>query len=240
MGDDATGDGRLKEDERTMSGPSTGPADDDVLDPVRCLLAVIDVQNDFCHEDGAYARMGHPVGMAAAAVEGIRAALDLARRVDVPRVVVRVAHSPWTDDPAWAARGAAGSVLDVVRVPVAREGTWGAEFFGIEPDPDAMVLTKHRYSAFVHTPLELYLRARGATTIVLAGVATNVCVHATARDALHAGFLPVVLEDATAAHSAEAHERALEDVRSFIGRVATVADLERAWGGSRMPAAAGA
>jgi len=240
MGDDATGDGRLKEDERTMSGPSTGPADDDVLDPVRCLLAVIDVQNDFCHEDGAYARMGHPVGMAAAAVEGIRATLDLARRVDVPRVVVRVAHSPWTDDPARPTRGAAGSVLDVVRVPVAREGTWGAEFFGIEPDPDAMVLTKHRYSAFVHTPLELYLRARGATTIVLAGVATNVCVHATARDALHAGFLPVVLEDATAAHSAEAHERALEDVRSFIGRVATVADLERAWGGSRMPAAAGA
>jgi len=216
-----------------------GRPDDDVLDPARCLLAVIDVQNDFCHEDGAYARMGHPVDMAAAAVEGIRAALDLARRVDVPRVVVRVAHSPWTDDPAWAARGAGGSVLDVARVPVAREGTWGAEFFGIEPDPGAMVLTKHRYSAFVHTPLELYLRARGATTIVLAGVATNVCVHATARDALHAGFLPVVIEDATAAHSAEAHERALEDVRSFIGRVATVADLARAWGGSQMSAAAG-
>lgn len=223
-----------------MSAASTERLDDDGLDPARCLLAVIDVQNDFCHEDGAFARMGHRVDMAAAAVRGIGSALDLARRVDVPRVVVRVAHSSWTDDPAWAARGAAGSVLDIARVPVAREGTWGAEFFGIEPDPDAMVLTKHRYSAFVHTPLELYLRARGAATIVLAGVATNVCVHATARDALHAGFLPVVLADATASHSAEAHERALEDIRSFIGRVATVADLERAWGGSRMSAAPGA
>ena len=223
-----------------MSGASTGLPGDDVLDPARCLLAVIDVQNDFCHEEGAYARMGHPVEMAAAAVEGIRAALDLALRVDVPRVVVRVAHSSWTDDPAWAARGAGGSVLDVARVPVAREGTWGAELFGIEPDPGALMLTKHRYSAFVHTPLELYLRARDATTIVLCGVATNVCVHATARDALHAGFLPVVLEDATAAHSVEAHERALEDVRSFIGRVMTVADLERSWGKSRMSAASGA
>jgi nicotinamidase-related amidase len=38
-----------------------------VLDPARCLLAVIDVQNDFCHEDGAFAQMGHPVDMAAAA-----------------------------------------------------------------------------------------------------------------------------------------------------------------------------
>jgi ureidoacrylate peracid hydrolase len=212
---------------------------DDVLDPERCLLAVIDVQNDFCHPDGAFARMGHRVDMAGAAVAGIRAALEAARSAEVPRVIVRVTHSPWTDDPAWAARGSAGSMIDVVRVPVAREGTWGAELFGIEPDPDARVLTKHRYSAFVHTPLELYLRARGATTIVLAGVATNVCVHATARDALHAGFLPVVLEDATAAHTPEAHERALDDVRGFLGRVATVADLETAWDRASSSVAAG-
>lgn len=145
-----------------------------------------------------------------------RRARSRARRADGPWIVVRVAHSPWTDDPAWAVRGASGAILDVARIPLAREGTWGAEFFGIEPDPDALVLTKHRYSAF-HTLVELYLRARGATTIVLAAVVTNVCVHATARDALHAGFRPVVLEDATAAHSSEAHERAMEDVRSFMG-----------------------
>lgn len=224
-----------------MSGGSRrGAARDDVLDSARCLLAVIDVQNDFCHEEGAYARMGHPVDMAAAVVPNIRRALELAREAGVPRVVVRVAHSEWTDDPAWFARGTAGSILNVARVPVAREGTWGAELFGIEPDEDAIVMTKHRYSAFVHTPLELYLRARGATTIVLAGVATNVCVHATARDALHVGFLPYVLEDATAAHSAEAHERALEDIRSFIGRVGRLADLERAWSGTQPASAAGA
>jgi ureidoacrylate peracid hydrolase len=216
-----------------MTDPSTHETKaDKMLEPGRCLLAVIDVQNDFCHENGAYAKMGHPVDMAAGALPGIQTALRLACDADVPRVFVRVAHSSWTDDPAWAARGAAGAVLDVARVPVAREGTWGAEFFEIDPDYEALVLTKHRYSAFVHTPLELYMRARGAETIVLAGVATNVCVHATARDALHSGFLPVVLEDATAAHSAEAHEQALVDVRSFIGRVATVADLERAWGSS--------
>jgi ureidoacrylate peracid hydrolase len=189
----------------------------------------VDVQNDFCHERGAYAQMGHPVDMAAGVIPNVRKVLDLAREAGVPRVLVRVAHSEWTDDPAWLSRGAAGGVLDVKRVPVAREGSWGAEFYEIEPDPDARVITKHRYSAFVHTPLELFLRARGASTVVLAGVATNVCVHATARDALHAGFLPVVLEDASAAHSAAAHARALDDIRSFIGRVATLGDLEDAW-----------
>lgn len=207
----------------------SAPTLDEVLDPARCLLAVIDVQNDFCHADGAFARMGHDVGHAAAVLPGIRRALGIARRADVPRVLVRVVHSGWTDDPAWAARGSAGSTIDVDRVPVAREGTWGAEFFELEPDPDARVLTKHRYSAFAYTPLELHLRARGATTIVLAGVATDVCVHSTARDALFAGFVPVVLEDACASHRVDAHERALDDVRAFLGRVASVADLERAW-----------
>lgn len=203
--------------------------DDNPLDPARCLLAVVDVQNDFCHEEGAFARKGHSVSAAAAVVPNIRKALDVARGAGVPRVLVRVAHSEWTDDPSWSRRGAAGAMLDLPRIPVAREGTWGSEFYELEPDPEAIVMTKHRYSAFVHTPLELYLRARGASTIVLAGVATDVCVHATARDALHAGFLPVVLEDGTASHSLAAHERALEDIRSFIGTVATLAGLEDAW-----------
>jgi ureidoacrylate peracid hydrolase len=64
----------------------------DELDPSRCLLAIIDVQNDFCHEGGAFARMGHPVGMAAAVVPSIRKTLHIVRQAEVPRVLVRVAH----------------------------------------------------------------------------------------------------------------------------------------------------
>lgn len=201
----------------------------DFLTRERCLLAVIDVQNDFCHEQGAYAQLGHPVDMARGVVPNIRKVLQLAREVGVPRVLVRVAHSEWTDDPAWLERGGSGPVLDIKRTPIAREGTWGSEFYELEPEPGDMVLSKHRYSAFVHTPLQLYMRAKGATTIVLVGVATNVCVAATARDALHAGFLPVIAEEGTAAHDADAHEHALADIRSFVGPVVGIADLESAW-----------
>jgi ureidoacrylate peracid hydrolase len=195
----------------------------------RCLLAVVDVQNDFCHPDGAYAQLGQPVELMAGVVPAIERLLGVARRTGVPRVFVRVTHSEWTDDPAWLARGAGGPVLDIERIPITRAGTWGAEFYGIEPRPDELVLTKHRYSAFAYTPLALAMRAKGASTIVLAGVATQVCVHATARDALFAGFLPVVVEDATASITEEAHRRALADITSFIGRVVSIADLERAW-----------
>lgn len=201
----------------------------DFLLPERCLLAVIDVQNDFCHESGAYGQLGHPVDMARAVVPNIRKVLNLARLAGVPRVLVRVAHSEWTDEQAWLERGGSGSVLDVKRTPIAREGTWGSEFFEIEPEPGDVVLTKHRYSAFVHTPLELYMRAKQAATLVLVGVATNVCVSATARDALHAGFLPVIVEEGTAAHDAGAHETALAEIRSFVGPVVGIADLESTW-----------
>lgn len=199
------------------------------LAPERCLLAVIDVQNDFCHEEGAYGQLGHPLDMVRGAVPNIRKVLELAREGGVPRVLVRVAHSDWTDDTAWLERGGSGPVLDIKRTPVCREGTWGSQFFELEPGPEDMVLTKHRYSAFVHTPLQLYMRAKGATTIVLVGVATNVCVAATARDGLHAGFLPVVVEEGTAAHDAEAHEHALTDIRNFVGPVVSTADLESEW-----------
>lgn len=91
-----------------------------------------------------------------------------------------------------------------------------------------------------HTPPEPSLRERGATTIDLEGVATNLPVHATARDAPHAGFRLDVLADAAAAHSTEAHGRTIEDIRSFNGHVTTVADLEHAWGRSRTSVASGA
>jgi nicotinamidase-related amidase len=199
------------------------------LSPGRCVLAVIDVQNDFCHPDGGYARLGQPVDHAAAALPGIEKVLGLSRQAGVPRVFVRVAHSEWTDDEAWLARGSGGAVLDLDRVPIAREGTWGAEFYGIAPQDGELVLTKHRYSAFEYTPLELVLRAKHASTLVLAGVATNVCVHATARGALFAGFLPAVVSDATGAYSEALHSAALADISSYLGRVVTIADLEAAW-----------
>jgi ureidoacrylate peracid hydrolase len=199
------------------------------LDPARCLLAVVDFQNDFCHEDGAIARLGQDVSGARALLPNIEALLGAAREAGVPRVYVRVAHSEWTDAPVWHARGSMGAILDVARVPVAREGTWGAALYALEAEPDELVLTKHRYSAFAHTPLRLVMQARGATHIVLAGVQTNVCIHGTARDAVQDGFVPVVVEDCVAAGTDLEHDTALADIRQRMGTVTTLDELRAGW-----------
>jgi ureidoacrylate peracid hydrolase len=200
------------------------------------VLTIVDYQNDFCHEDGAIAELGQSTRRAREILPSIEELLAAARAAGVPRVFVRVAHSQWTDTPAWLRRGAGGTIIDAERRPIAREGTWGAELYKLVPQPDELVLTKHRYSAFAHTPLALILQAQGAETVTIAGVQTNVCVHASARDALQHGFVPVVVEDCVAAGTDLEHQVALEDIRARIGRVVSLEELRRSWGIAGRPA----
>src|SRR5829696_2899587 len=106
---------------------------------------------------------------------------------------------------------------------------------------------KHRFSAFYGTDLEIILRGLGVTTVVITGVTTENCCHATARDAFFRDFQVVFLADATATSgypdlgygsmSADEVHRAMlvvlardtADViptETFIARVATAPDTE--------------
>lgn len=197
----------------------------------KTVLVVVDYQNDFCHEEGAIEKLGQPTQGARDILPRVQELIELARERDIPRVFVRVAHSEWTDTPAWTQRGAGGEILDTAKVPVAREGTWGADFYGFEPQSDELVITKHRYSAFAHTPLKLVLQARGAESVLLAGVQTNVCIHSTARDAVQEGFHPVVVEDCCATGTDIEQEVALNDIRARVGTVVSLETLQRVWSG---------
>ncbi|MGH2788744.1 MAG: cysteine hydrolase family protein [Actinomycetota bacterium] len=197
--------------------------------PDRSALVVVDYQNDFCHVDGAISKLGQDTESARVILPNVKRLVDLARAAGVPRIFVRVSHSEWTDSPSWVERGSGATILDTKRIPVAREGTWGARLYELEPRDDELVLTKHRYSAFAFTPLMLALQAKGADHIVLAGVQTNVCVHATARDAVQTGFLPVIVEDCVAAATDTEHEVALADIKARLGSVVSLNDVAAAW-----------
>jgi ureidoacrylate peracid hydrolase len=190
---------------------------------------VVDVQNDFCHPDGAVAKMGNDVGALAAMMPALHRLVESARRWRIPRIFVRTELSEWFDDPAWRMRGRTGSSFDPERVPVVRAGTWGAQLYQLEPQEDELVLTKYRYSAFTYTPLELALRSQGCRTVLLAGTATHQCVEATAREAIGKGFFPVLVRDAAASRSPQMHDAAVDDFGAHLGAVLTVAQVEGAW-----------
>jgi nicotinamidase-related amidase len=82
-----------------------------------------------------------------------------------------------------------------------------------------IVILKRQWGAFYGTDLDLQLRRRGLTTIVLAGIATEFGVESTARDAYERGYEIVFAEDAMTGRSAESHANSVERIFPRIGRV---------------------
>ena len=112
----------------------------------------------------------------------------------------------------------------------------------VDAGPEDRVITKHRYSAFRGTNLDLVLRSRGTQTVILTGVATNACVESTGRDVYMHDYYLVFVGDATATTSQAAHDATLANIDQFFGQVATCEAIVGAWGGSPSvaPALAGA
>ena len=182
-------------------------------------LVVIDVQNDFVHEDGAGASLGYAIADSQKRMPDIHKSIEAARSAGVPVVFVRTEHNPWTDDAAWKQR--LGGAIH--RKRLCAGGEWGAEFYEVEPLPGEPVVTKHRYSAFVGTDLELILRSLDVGHLVIAGFAANVCVESTLRHGYMLGYRVTLLEDATAAtFSHDELAATVHNVRSFFGDVSTV------------------
>ncbi len=91
--------------------------------------------------------------------------------------------------------------------------------------PGDILITKRQWGAFYGTELDLQLRRRGIQTIVLAGIATNMGVESTARQAWEYGYSVIIAEDAITTHTAEMHSFAVKAIFPRISRVVKSADL---------------
>ena len=88
-----------------------------------------------------------------------------------------------------------------------------------------VVITKRQWSAFYGTELDLQLRRRGITTIVLAGVMSNFGVESTARDAWQHHYAVVVAEDACSSLASDMHEFSMKKIMPRIARVRSTAQI---------------
>lgn len=96
---------------------------------------------------------------------------------------------------------------------------------GIEISASDLRLPKHRYSALLSnsSDLDAQLRERGIDTLIICGIATNVCCESTARDGNMLGYRILFASDATAATTRQEHEASLLNLSRIF---ATVADTE--------------
>jgi nicotinamidase-related amidase len=100
----------------------------------------------------------------------------------------------------------------------ALRGSAGAEVVeDLKPRDGEYRVYKRRYSGFFDTELDLLLRELEVSTLVLTGVATDICVQHTAADAFFRGYNIVVVSDATATVDEESHKRALTYMKRIYG-----------------------
>jgi len=95
----------------------------------------------------------------------------------------------------------------------------------LEPREGELVVEKNTSSAFNSTGIEWLLRNLGVTTLVVIGVATDMCVETTARDAADRGFDVIVVEDATMTYVEHHHRAALSGFARVFGQVWTADEV---------------
>lgn len=162
-------------------------------------LLLVDVVNDFVHEDGdallASLRERHG---------RIEEELERARG-SVPLVYANDDWGRWEGDMPGLVRRAVdhGRAGDLIATVAPRKG-------------DSVVL-KPRYSAFDSTSLEILLRRLEVDRILLAGMATEMCVAQTAISAKELGFKVTVLARACACVDERLERVALEYVSAVVG-----------------------
>lgn len=193
--------------------------------PGNAALVVIDVQNDFCAPEGVFGKAGYDLSMVAPMVANLKRLIDGARGAGVPVLFVQAAYDPVYLPPTWYERNARMNF----DVPRCLTGSWGGDFYGIAPQQGDVIIRKHRFSAFVDTELDLVLRSRDIKTVIATGVATNICVESTARDAFMRDYYVTLVDDASAAYSAEQHDSALKNIAIGFGVVAKVDDILKSW-----------
>lgn len=201
------------------------------LDLAQTAIVAVDLQNGYASPGGYRALTGQDVGPARMVIENAKRILDSARGAGLTVVMLQ---NGW--DEALTTAGGPHSPnwhksnpLKTMRArpeltgKLLTHGTWDYDFVdGIKLAPTDIVIPKARYSGFCGTALDNILRARGIRNLVFLGIATNVCVESTIRDAYHREFFCVLVGDATT-HSGPAfiQDATLYNVERFLGWVTT-------------------
>jgi ureidoacrylate peracid hydrolase len=205
------------------------------LDPATTAVIVIDMQNAYASPGGYVDLAGFDIAGAASVIGRIGQVLDTARSAGMQVVFLQ---NGWDADyveagtpgsPNWHKSNALKTMRSRPKLKgqLLARGGWDYELVdALAPHPGDIRVHKTRYSAFFNSQLDSVLRARGIRTLVFVGIASNVCVESTLRDAFHLEYFSVMIDDATHHLGPDfVHQATLYNVETFFGWVSNVADF---------------
>jgi ureidoacrylate peracid hydrolase len=213
------------------------------LDLDRTALLVVDMQNAFASAGGMLELAGVDIRPAKDAVANARLVCEAARAAGIPVVYLTIG---WPADQATAGGPESPNPRKELALRLMRErpelrgklltyGTWDFDIVeALAPQPSDTVIVKARYSGFHGTDLDSLLRGRDVRNLLMVGIASNVCVESTIRDAYFLEYWPVMIADATMPAGSDEIQRAtIYNVSTFFGWVTTAEDVTTALSAAR-------
>ena len=183
---------------------------EDILDKRHSALVVWDVQNMLV--DRIFNRDEFK--------DKLNATISAARNSDVPVFFTKITPLPSRYESR--VRLSSAHRWDMSKIPA------DAFELTIVPEKNDVVLNKNTASIFVGTNFEMMVRNADIESLVFTGIATEIGVESSARDALNRGFFPVVVQDAVSSADKDAHERSLANMKNMLS-VISVEELLKAW-----------
>lgn len=193
-------------------------------------LIVVDLQNGYASPGGYRDISGRDIGPAKAVIQNTVRILEAARA----GLTVVFLQNGWDREQRTA--GGSGSPnwhksnpLKLMRArpelaeKILTHGSWDYELVSdLVPKADEFVVPKSRYSGFCGTNLDNVLRARNVRHLIFTGIATNVCVESTLREAYHREYFCVLVDDATQQSGPDFVQKAVVySVETFLGWATT-------------------
>jgi len=199
--------------------------------PAQSAVVVVDLQNGYASPGGYRHLIGQDVGPAQQAVANSLRLIAAARTAGLTVIMLKNGWDPelksagGPTSPNWHKSNPLKTMRarPELKGKILTHGSWDYEFVDeLKPAPSDIVVPKARYSGFCGTALDNILRARDVRHLLFAGIATNVCVESTIRDAYHREFFCLLVADATQQSGpAFIQDATLYNVERFLGWVTT-------------------
>ncbi len=187
------------------------------INPPKTAFLLLHWQNDLAMPSGKLSR-DMPQRLATDhTIEHVQEALKASREKGIMVIYVNASHRAGypevTSKPSSLSSG-------IAKAGGLMRGSWGAEAIdALKPMAEEIIIYNFSSSAFSYTELDLILRNKEITDLILSGLVTNWVVESTARDAANRGYSVCTLSDCCQGVNEEMHKWSLDHILSTIGSV---------------------